>query len=117
MNLIKKIEKLFEENIIAGGLGDNLTANDVDRNQLAMGIRVEFEHINHEYSKNISDEQIELFIDGKLDTDDAKMIQTLETAQEIALDHLAELDDYYTRLDKMEADAEDSGDMNEVGRE
>ena len=28
-----------------------------------------------------------------------------ETAKRIALDHLAEIDDYYTRLKKMEEDA------------
>jgi hypothetical protein len=48
----------------------------VDPDELEMGIQVEYEHTK--------------------DT---------ETAKRIALDHLAEIDDYYTRLDKMEKEA------------
>jgi len=50
---------------------------DVDAKELAMGIDVEMEHTN----------------DKKI-------------AEKIALDHLAEIKDYYTRLKKMEAEAE-----------
>ena len=50
---------------------------DIDENELNMGIEVEMEH-----------------------TEDP------EVAKRIALDHLMELPDYYTRLNKMEADAE-----------
>ena len=57
MNLIKKIEKLFEQHL-EGGLGDNLTVSDVDRNQLIMGIRVEFEHINHGLKDVVTDENL-----------------------------------------------------------
>ncbi len=53
-----------------------ITEDDVDANELAMGIKVEFEH-----------------------TTCRKM------AFRISLDHLAEIPDYYTRLAKMEGDA------------
>jgi len=49
--------------------------NDVDQSELAMGIEVELEHTN-----------------------------SREMAKRIALDHLAELPDYYTRLKKMESE-------------
>ena len=52
-----------------GGKGDDLTREDVDFNQLEIGIAVEMEHTNDP-----------------------------EVAEEIALDHLAELPDYYTQL-------------------
>jgi len=53
-----------------------LTADEVDPKELAMGIEVEKEHTD-----------------------------TVELAEEIALDHLAEIPDYYTRLKKMEKEA------------
>jgi hypothetical protein len=53
-----------------------VTEKDVDPKELKMGIKVEMEH-----------------------TTDPVL------AKRIALDHLAELDDYYTRLDKMESEA------------
>ena len=61
--------------ILTGGEAENrgVTEDDVDPKELKMGIKVEFEHIHDE-----------------------------EIAKEIALDHLAELPDYYTRLKKME---------------
>lgn len=49
---------------------------DVDKKQLAMGIEVEYEHTP---DKDVS--------------------------EKITLDHLAEIKDYYTRLDKMESEA------------
>jgi hypothetical protein len=60
------------------GLADKkgITEEDVDPEQLKMGIKVEMEH-----------------------TDDPNM------AKKIALDHLAEIPDYYTRLKKMEDEA------------
>lgn len=71
---------------IEGGKADRMTVNDIAKkhgvdvneiiNQLEMGIKVEMEH-----------------------TDDPDM------SVEIALDHLEEIPDYYTRLDKMEKDA------------
>lgn len=54
-----------------------VTFDDVDPEQLAMGVEVEKEHTPDE-----------------------------ETARRIALDHLAELPDYYTRLKEMEAQGE-----------
>jgi len=53
-----------------------VTEDEVDAEQLAMGIKVEAEHTDNE-----------------------------EVAKKIALDHLAEIPDYYTRLKKMEDDA------------
>ena len=55
---------------------DGFTDEDADPEELSMGIEVEDEH-----------------------TDNVTM------AKRIALDHLAEIDDYYTRLKKMEEDA------------
>ena len=54
-----------------------LTEDDIDKNELAMGIEVEKEHTTNEL-----------------------------IAKRIAMDHLAEIDDYYTRLKEMEASAE-----------
>lgn len=54
-----------------------LTEDMVDPGELKVGIRVEYEH-----------------------TDD------YDIAKQIALDHLSEIPDYYTRLIKMEKDAE-----------
>ncbi|NIQ07559.1 MAG: hypothetical protein GWO20_18125 [Candidatus Korarchaeota archaeon] len=50
-----------------------MTEFDVDPDELAMGIEVEYEHTSNK-----------------------------ELSERIALDHLAELPDYYTRLKKME---------------
>lgn len=60
---------------IPGGLADDKQPTEFDSEQLAMGLMVEMEH-----------------------TDDPKI------ALEIAMDHLAESDDYYTRLAEMEAE-------------
>ena len=64
--------------ILTGGEAEKkgITEKDVDSKQLKMGIKVEYEHIHDD-----------------------------EIAKEIALDHLAELPDYYTRLKKMEEEA------------
>jgi hypothetical protein len=71
---------------IKGGLADKMSVEDIAKKhkvsvnkiqkQLNMGINVEMEHVN----------------------DKSK-------AREIALDHLEEIPDYYTRLDKMEKEA------------
>lgn len=55
---------------------DNFTETDADPEQLRMGIKVEMEHTSNK-----------------------------EISKRIALDHLAEISDYYTRLKKMEEDA------------
>lgn len=62
---------------IPGGLADKKTDANYDSKQLAMGEKVELEH-----------------------TDDKAK------AREIARDHLEEIPDYYTRLKKMESEAE-----------
>lgn len=60
-----------------GGFADKKDYSKFDQEQLRMGQKVEMEHTN----------------DPKI-------------AREIAGDHLVEIDDYYTRLDKMEKEAE-----------
>ena len=73
---------------IKGGLADKLTKKDIANKfqitieeineQLKMGVKVEMEHTN----------------DKKL-------------SKEITMDHLSEIPDYYTRLDKMEKEAKE----------
>ena len=58
---------------------DDVDEDDVCPKQLAMGIKVEMEHTKDE-----------------------------DVARQIALDHLTEIPDYYTRLKRMEQDAEES---------
>lgn len=58
------------------GIGKDLTEEDVDPEELRMGIEVEMEHTNNQ-----------------------------EVAKRIALDHLQEIENYYTLLMKMEKDA------------
>ena len=62
---------IFEKEILNGGKGDNIKPEDVNQNELKVGIYVEMEH-----------------------TDNKKI------ATEIAIDHLSEVDDYYTILIK-----------------
>jgi len=59
-----------------------LTKDDVDQNELAMGIKIELEHIND-----------------------------IDVAEKIALDHLSELHDYYTKLVAMEKSIETANKM------
>ncbi|OGZ32490.1 MAG: hypothetical protein A2V69_02170 [Candidatus Portnoybacteria bacterium RBG_13_40_8] len=61
--------------------------NLFDLEQFRMGLRVELEHGKHDLQTNV--------------TDDDEMI-----TGKIALAHLKEIPDYYTRLDKMEKEAE-----------
>ena len=73
-------------NKIKGGKADKLSVKDIAdkfgvsvseiEKQLRMGVKVESEHTN-----------------------------SPTTAKEIAMDHLSEMPDYYTRLDKMEKEA------------
>lgn len=73
----KRIIKTFEEYIntrvdsVSGGKGDKTKVEDVDQNELKVGIAVEMEHTGNE-----------------------------ETAKEIAIDHLTENPKYYTELVK-----------------
>lgn len=72
-----KLATICSEFLLDGRANEkHLKAKDVDKDELAMGIKVEMEH-----------------------TTDKK------TAERISLDHLAEIEDYYTRLKKMEDDA------------
>ncbi len=68
---------LLKEDKIKGGLADKRKPSDFDPKELKMGIEIEMEH-----------------------TDDEKL------AKEIAMDHLVEIPDYYSRLKKMEKNAE-----------
>jgi len=67
---------------VKGGIGDKLKPNDVDSNQLMAGINVEQEHVGRDENK----------------TEEEKK----DVAQDIALDHLKEDKDYYTKLNEME---------------
>lgn len=79
---------------IKGGLSDKMTKQDIAdkfnvtiskiEKQLKMGIDVEMEHVN-----------------------------SRKLAKEIAMDHLVEIPDYYTRLDKMEKEAKKKWDVKE----
>ena len=66
----------------------NVTEKDVDSKELAMGIEVEKEHTTN-----------------------------IETAKRIALDHLAELKNYYSRLKKMEEEGKKEGSEVEDSKE
>lgn len=68
------------QDMIPGGLADDCKPSEFDKEQLAMGLMVEMEH-----------------------TDDPKI------ALEIAMDHLTEFSDYYTKLAEMEAGNCDAG--------
>ena len=61
--------------------------NKFDIEQFRMGLDVELEHGNHDLSTNVTDN--DEIITGK-----------------IALAHLNEIPDYYTRLKKMESEAD-----------
>jgi hypothetical protein len=78
VEMIASVATLFVR-FYRGGLSNklNVKESDVDPKQLKMGIEVEYEH-----------------------TPDSSV------SKKIALDHLAEIPDYYTRLAKMEAEAE-----------
>jgi hypothetical protein len=60
---------LKEDNKLTGGVGDSTATSDVNPAQLALGVQVEMEHTNNE-----------------------------KIATEIALDHLTEDPEYYTKL-------------------
>ena len=68
---------LNEKEHLKGGIGDETDIKDINKKELEMGIEVEMEHTND-----------------------------LELAKEIAIDHLTEIPDYYTRLQDMEQDAD-----------
>ena len=76
-NINEEISSDLQKTFVNAGKANKLgiTEKDVDPKELKMGIKVEYEH-----------------------TTDS------EVAKRIALDHLAEIPDYYTRLAKMEAE-------------
>lgn len=61
------------------------TEKDVDAQQLDMGIKIEMEHTNDP-----------------------------DVAKQIALDHLTEIPDYYTRLERLEEEAKREGVMKDI---
>lgn len=76
---------MTKQDKIPGGLAKGKSPKDFDPKELAMGIEVEKEHlVNDGHSKQ----------------------EMHDMAQEIAMDHLTEIPDYYTRLKKMESEAE-----------
>ena len=87
---VNQIEKEKEEtgDELSGGLGDNKSAKEFDTGQIIRGLAVELEH-----------------------TDDPLI------AMEIAIDHLTEIPDYYTKLDKMESGQCDEPDKNEISND
>jgi len=74
---VKMHEQTFVQTLKRQGISKNKPDSDFDPTELKMGIEVEKEHVPN-----------------------------LEIAKEIAKDHLAEIPDYYTRLKKMEKQAE-----------
>jgi len=87
---IISLARMFLQKFLSAGLAyqEDTTPQDVDKEQLRMGIKVEYEHTT---SKQI--------------------------ATRIALDHLTEIPDYYTRLKKMEEDANQSKGSAKIIRE
>lgn len=74
----EKSKDIIYDNVNLNGLADKegFSEKDANPDELKLGIEIEMEH-----------------------TDDPKI------AKKIALDHLAEIENYYTLLTKMEADA------------
>ena len=84
-NIVKKsldelVEHFMKADKIKGGFADKNKPKDFDKKQLEMGIKIEMEHTKDK-----------------------------DKAREIAMDHLKEIPDYYTRLKKLEAKAEKEG--------
>ena len=87
--------EMDKTNKIRGGKADGMSVEDIARKhnvfvgtikkQIEMGIKIEKEHTHDE-----------------------------KKAREIAMDHLTELPDYYTRLNKMEKSGEKSLKKNEL---
>ena len=74
-------KSLSKEELIPGGLAEGMEPEDFDQDQLDKGTEVEMEHT-----------------------------ESMEVAQEIAMDHLVEMpEDYYDRLEAMEEQAKKEG--------
>jgi hypothetical protein len=82
----KRTFSLDEAREIADRLGLDLAAEGFDLKQFQMGLDVELEHGRRDPTTNVSDD--DPIVTGK-----------------IALAHLREMPDYYTRLAVMEAEA------------
>jgi len=106
-NRSKLVHKKARTNKIKGGKGDELDVKDVDKKQLIMGIDVELEHVGK--GVNISNDLITKFVENELQgiNETLPHQEILEKSQDIVMDHLFEIDDYYTRLAIMEKEAED----------
>ena len=76
MKMSKKLTTTAELDELEGGKADDTLSTELDSDELAKGIEIEKEHTNDE-----------------------------NLAEEIAKDHLKEIPDYYTRLQKMEEEA------------
>jgi Protein of unknown function (DUF5661) len=76
-----------EARVIGQRIGVDWSAGDVDLEQFRMGLAVELEHGSQDPATNVTND--DETITGK-----------------IALAHLREIPDYYTRLDAMEREAE-----------
>lgn len=79
LDLDKAAERLKKVNLTGLADKENVTTKEVDPGQLAMGIKVEMEHTKDK-----------------------------TVAKQIAMDHLTEIPDYYTRLEKMEDEAKEA---------
>ena len=78
MNWYKKAKEVEINDIFQGKADkEGISEKDVDQNELSMGIKVELEHTKNK-----------------------------DIAKKIALDHLAEMSDYYSKLKKMESQSE-----------
>ena len=76
-----------EARMIGQRIGVDWSAGDVDLEQFRMGLAIELEHGSQDPATNVTND--DETITGK-----------------IALAHLREIPDYYTRLDAMEREAE-----------
>ena len=86
---MKSTREFSEEEARAIGqrIGVDWSAGDVDIEQFRMGLAIELEHGSHDLATNVTN-------------DDETM------TGKIALAHLREIPDYYTRLAAMEQEAE-----------
>jgi len=87
MNKLSKRQKSSPTDKVPGGLGQFTSPGDVDAKELEKGISVEYEHTPN-----------------------------TDIAQDIALDHLTEISDYYTRLEKMEEESKEEGSFKDIDK-
>jgi hypothetical protein len=91
--MIRERLRLLEDEAIPGGLARHDKPSDFDPHEIMMGIKVEKEHL-------VGGGYSELDMRNK--------------AREIAMDHLKEIPDYYTRLKKMEKGAGVEEDIQQI---